>query len=82
MSDGIQSYVVSVSTIDKNESAILQSIIDYDTVINSKEVTNPTIRTLAENAKQILNVKNKLGPIQIKTGNQYKYVLTDRLLEM
>lgn len=59
MSDGIQSYVVSVSTIDKNESAILQSIIDYDTVINSKEVTNPTIRTLAENAKQILNVKNK-----------------------
>ena len=59
LSDGIQSYVVSVSTIDKNESAILQSIIDYDTVINSKEVTNPTIRTLAENAKQILNVKNK-----------------------
>lgn len=60
LSDGIQSYVVSVSTIDKNESAILQSIIDYDTVINSKEVTNPTIRTLAENAKQILNVKINL----------------------
>ncbi len=34
------------------------------------------------NTNQISNVKNKLGPIQIKTGNQYKYVLTDRLLEM
>lgn len=34
------------------------------------------------NTNQITNVKNKLGPIQIKTGNQYKYVLTDRLLEM
>lgn len=59
LSNGIQSYVEGVSTIDKNESAILQSVIDYDTAINSEEVRDPTIRTLAENAKQILNVKKQ-----------------------
>ena len=34
------------------------------------------------NTNQISNVKSKLGPIQIKTANQFKYVLTDRLIEI
>ena len=59
LSNGVQSYVAGVNTIDKNESAILQSIIDYDTAINSKKITNPTIKELAESSKQILNVKNQ-----------------------
>lgn len=34
------------------------------------------------NTNKISDIKTKLGPIQIKTNNQYKHVLVDRLIEM
>lgn len=47
---------------------------------NEKEPRDGSV--LLINSNQMTNVKNKLGPIQIKTNNTYKYVLTDRLIEM
>lgn len=55
----VQGYTSLVNTFDDKQNQLLQSIIQYDQVINGSGITNSTINEMAKNAKAILAGKEQ-----------------------
>ncbi len=59
LATNIQSYVAGVQAIDENQNKILQSIINYNKVVNGSTVVDPTLKALADNAQSVLNIQTQ-----------------------